>query len=98
MLVFLAGFHWVGIYLSAWNLLRAVTEHPRPGRVAVLATCQSLFHSSPWMILTAAFVLLQIRDESWAPWFYGGFGAGLGVMLFVALSAAAAVRRNARPA
>ena len=65
-LAFSALVRWVALLLSA--------------RGVILAVCQSIFHAGPWSVAAVAFFAYQVRGESWAPWFFGGFAASILLM------------------
>ena len=77
---FAALTRWIALLLYAPSQVRAASGQLSVRRAIVLALCQSLFHAGPWSVATVVFVAYQVRSESWAPWFFGGFGAGFVLM------------------
>ena len=79
-MAFSALLRWVALLFSA--------------RSVVLAVCQSIFHAGPWSVAVVAFFAYQVRDESWAPWFFGGFAASF--LLFAIAVVPMLLRLNAQ--
>ena len=76
IVAFGALMRWVALVYSALGQGRTEAERSERPSPVVVAICQSLFHAGPWSVATVAFVAYCIRAEPWAPWLFGGFGAG----------------------
>jgi len=71
---------WIGVLLYARAQVLADSGKVDVPRAITLAIAQSVFHAGPYTVATLALIAYFIRNESWAPWLYGGFAFGFGIM------------------
>ena len=93
-LLFIAVLRWIATIIEARNHVISVEGRAVPGRVALLAFSQSLFQSGPWLVAAVAFFAYHVYSESWAPWFFGGFFAGIAILGIASAHARKAAREN----
>jgi len=92
-----ALFRWIALLASARDQVRCASGESSTRRAIALAVCQSVFHAGPWSVAAVVFFAFQVRSESWAPWFFGGFAVGFVFMSFVALQFLRARAKNSNP-
>jgi hypothetical protein len=96
-LVFVAVIRWVHLVVEARNQIAAVEgRRAASGKVAMLASCQSLFHSGPWLLIAVGYFAYQVYSESWAPWLFAGFCGSVVFLGSVITHAATRIRKRSR--
>jgi uncharacterized membrane protein len=96
-LVFVAVLRWTYIFVVARGQVVA-TEGQRAtlGKVALLALCQSLFHSGSWIVVVFGFFAYQIHSLSWAPWFLAGFCGSVVLLGTLTIYSAMRIRKRSK--
>jgi uncharacterized membrane protein len=96
-LVFVAVLRWAYILVVAREQVAATDGRlAAPGKVALLAFCQSLFHSGPWVLVVFGFFAYHIYSESWAPWFFAGFCGSIFFLGILIIYSAMGIRKRSK--
>jgi hypothetical protein len=80
VLAFTAVARWIGVLFYARTQVRTAEGKVDLRRAVPLALAQSLFHAGPYTVATLCLMAYFIRNESWAPWLFGGIVLGFGIM------------------
>ena len=85
---------WGGLWFFAREQLSTLGVVVNRGRLFTLFLCESIFHSTPWLLATVLFIAYNVRGEPWASPFFVGVIASVTYMVVILLLAVRKSRQN----